>query len=176
MTEQQQRPVLPEDEHRPRMQPTRSSTLVISYLAALAVAWLLISRFYAEIPRLPWAPAACAAVLAVIEGYCAVQTRARVERRPGREPVAPLVVARFVVLAKASAVTGAIFAGAYSGALSWLGLEQLRLGPTAARTDDLPMAAVGAVVSVALMLSAIWLERACRVPPSDDDRDLPPLP
>ena len=41
---------------------------------------------------------------------------ARIERKPGREPVDPLAVARFVVLAKASSLAGAIFAGFYAGA------------------------------------------------------------
>ena len=47
-------------------------------------------------------PRSCSPALAVLEGYAALNTRARIERKPGRDPVDPLAVARYVVLAKAS--------------------------------------------------------------------------
>jgi hypothetical protein len=157
---------------RPRMGPTRPSTLVVAGLAAMALAWLLISRYYGDIRGLPWLPIVISVALAVLEGYLAVNTRARIDRRPGREPVEPLAVARFVVLAKASSLTGALFTGLYTGMLSWLLVEQARLGPTDARTSDLPTAAAGVLGSVALVVAALWLERACRVPkPPDDEAD-----
>ena len=107
------------------MGPTRPSTLVVAGLAAAAVAWLLISSFYyGGAPDLPWLPAVTLAGLAVLEAYAAVNTRARIERRPGREPVDPLLVARFVVLAKASSLAGAIFAGFYAGLTGWLFVER----------------------------------------------------
>ncbi|WP_425565542.1 DUF3180 domain-containing protein [Pilimelia columellifera] len=159
----------PGGSQRPRLEPTKGSALVVAALAAFAVSWLLISRFYGDLPRLPWAPAAFSGVLALLEGFLAVQTRARIERRPGREPVAPLAVARFVVLAKASSMTGAVLAGLYGGALAWLAVEQARLGATEARAADLPIAATGTTAALALIGTALWLERACRVPPGDDD-------
>jgi Protein of unknown function (DUF3180) len=155
---------------RPRMAPTRPSTLVVAGLAALAVAWLLISRFYSDFRELPWLPIAVSAALAVLEGFLAYTTRARIERRPGREPVEPLAVARFVVLAKASSLTGALFAGFYAGLLIWLLVEQARSGAADARTSDLPTAAAGVIGALALTAAALWLERACRVPPSDEDK------
>lgn len=154
---------------RPRMGPTRPSTLVVAGLAALAVAWLLISRFYGDFRELPWLPIAVSTALAIFEGYLAYTTRARIERRPGRAPVEPLAVARFVVLAKASSLTGAMFAGFYGGLLLWLLVEQVRQGTAAARTSDLPTAAAGVGGALALTAGALWLERACRVPPSRDD-------
>jgi len=155
---------------RPRLGPTRPSTLVIAGLTAMALAWLLISQFYGDFRELPWLPIALSAALAVLEGYLAYTTRARIEQRPGREPVEPLAVARFVVLAKASSLTGALFAGFYGGVLAWLLVEQARVGATAARGSDLPTAAAGVVGALALVAAALWLERACRVPPRDDDR------
>jgi hypothetical protein len=152
------------------MGPTRPSTLVIAGLAAMAVAWLLISRFYSDFRELPWLPIAVSVALAVLEGYLALTTRARLEHRPGREPVDPLAVARFVVLAKASSLTGAMFAGFYLGVLAWLLVEQARLGAADARSSDLPTSAVGVVGALALTAAAIWLERACRVPPQDEDK------
>jgi hypothetical protein len=165
-SEQTERP----SPQRPRMGPTRPSALVVAGLAALAVSWLLISRFYGEFRELPWLPIAVSAALAVLEGYLAYTTRARIERRPGREPVDALAVARFVVLAKASSLTGALFAGFYGGVLVWLLVEQVRAGAADSRSSDLPTSAAGVIGALALTAAALWLERACVVPRRDDDK------
>jgi Protein of unknown function (DUF3180) len=146
------------------MGPTRPATLVVAGLAAAAVAWWMISSFYGDIPRLPWLPTVTVAALAVLEAYPAVNTRQRIERRPGREPVDPLAVARYVVLAKASSLAGAIFAGFYAGLVGWLLLERTR-----AADNDIPAATAGLVASLALVGAALWLERSCRVPKRPDD-------
>ncbi|GGM30086.1 MULTISPECIES: DUF3180 domain-containing protein [Micromonospora] len=147
------------------MGPTRISTLVVAGLAAAAVAWLLISGlYYRALPELPWLPVLTLAALAVIEGYAGLNTRARIERKPGREPVDPLLVARFVVLAKASALAGAIFAGGYAGVTGWLFVER-----TNAAIADRPAAGAGLLASLALVGAALWLERSCRVPERPDD-------
>jgi hypothetical protein len=145
------------------MGPTRPATLLVAGLAAAALAWLLISRFYGDIPALPWLPTITLAALAVFEAYVAVNTRARIERKPGREPVDPLAVARYVVLAKASSLAGAIFAGMYAGVLGWLLIERTR-----AASNDIPAATAGLVASLALVGAALWLERSCRVPEQPD--------
>ncbi|AEB47641.1 hypothetical protein VAB18032_02785 [Micromonospora maris AB-18-032] len=148
-----------------RMRPTRISTLVVAALAAAAVAWLLISSiYYDRLPPLPWLPVVTLAGLAVLEAYAAINTRGRIERRPGREPVNPLMVARFVVLAKASALVGAIFAGFYAGLAGWLLVQSTR-----AAEQDRPAGIAGLVASVALVAAALWLERSCRVPERPDD-------
>ncbi|SCL14720.1 Protein of unknown function [Micromonospora rhizosphaerae] len=160
----------PRDPDRFRMGPTRISTLVVAGLAAAAVAWLLISAFYYEVaPNLPWLPVVTLATLAVLEGYAAVNTRNRIERRPGRGAVNPLLAARLVVLAKASALAGAIFAGFYAGLTGWLFVER-----TNAAMDDRPAAGAGLLASLALMGAGLWLERACRVPEQEDEEDRPP--
>ncbi|MFC7550315.1 DUF3180 domain-containing protein [Plantactinospora sp. GCM10030261] len=150
------------------MGPTRPASLIVAGLAAAAVAWLLISSFYGDIPALPWLPPVTLAALAVLEGYAALTTRARIERRPGRDPVEPLTVARYAVLAKASSMAGAIFAGFYAGVTVWLVIERTR-----AATDDLPAAVGGLVASLALVAAALWLERACRVPERPDEDEQP---
>jgi hypothetical protein len=150
------------------MGPTRPATLVVAGLAAAAVAWLLISGFYGSFPTLPWLPTVTIAALAVLEAYAAINTRGRVERKPGRDPVDPLAVARFVVLAKASSLAGAIFAGFYAGLAGWLAIEQTR-----AANSDLPAAVAGLVAALTLVVAALWLERACRVPERPDDEREP---
>ncbi|HEX5541103.1 MAG TPA: DUF3180 domain-containing protein [Micromonospora sp.] len=153
------------------MGPTRPSTLFVAGLGAAAVAWLLISRFYGNFPKIPWLPVITIAGLAVLEGYAALNTRARIEGRPGREPVDPLAVAWFVVLAKASSLAGAIFAGFSAGLLGWLLLERTR-----AAVNDVPAAAASLVASLALVAAALWLERACRVPELPDREQTLPGP
>ncbi|MFD2766670.1 DUF3180 domain-containing protein [Micromonospora eburnea] len=152
------------------MGPTRISTLVVAGLAAAAVAWLLISSFYYDLaPSLPWLPVVTLAALAVLEGYAAVNTRGKIEGRPGREPLNPLLVARFVVLAKASALAGAIFAGFYAGLTGWLFIER-----TNAAIGDRPAGVGGVIAAIALVAAALWLERSCRVPEQEDDEDRQP--
>lgn len=156
-------PLRPPESGPGRMGPTRAASLVVAGLAAAALAWLLISAFYANFPPVPWLPTITVAGLAVLEGYAALNTRSRLQGRPGHNPVNPLVVARFVVLAKASALAGAIFAGFCGGLLGWLLLE-----PTRAAARDAPAATAGFVASLALTAAALWLERSCRVPENPD--------
>ncbi|MGI5146116.1 DUF3180 domain-containing protein [Plantactinospora sp. CA-294935] len=145
------------------MGPTRPASLVVAGLASAALAWLLVSSFYSHIPPLPWLPIVTLLALAALEGYAAANTKARVERKPGRDPVDPLAVARFVVLAKASALAGSIFAGFYAGLDVWLLIERTR-----AAANDVPAASAGLGASLALVGAALWLERSCRVPDRDD--------
>jgi hypothetical protein len=153
---------------RPSVRPTRLSTLVIIYLGAAAVAALAVSRFYGDFPTLPWLPALTMLGLAAVEVAAAVNTKGRIDRRPGAAPVDPLQVARYVALAKASAVVGALFAGVYTGLSLWLFTERGRLTEV---DNDLPPAVAGLVGSVALVVAALFLERACRVPPPPPSSD-----
>ena len=152
----------------PSIGPTRPALLVVAGLAAAAAGWLLLSFFYGRMPALPWLPTLTVAALAVVEGILAQNTRARIERRPGQPRVDPLAVARYAVLARASSLAGAIFAGFSAGLLGWLVLE-----PTQAARDDIPAAGVASAAALALVAAALWLERACRVPDQPEDDDVP---
>lgn len=148
------------------MRPTSVSVLVVAGLAAAAVAWLLLSAFYANWPPLPWLPIVVITALAVAEAYLAQNTAARVQRKPGAPRVDPLAVARYAVLAKASSLAGALYAGFSAGVLAWLLLE-----PTRAARADVPEAAGGVLSALALVGAALWLERSCRVPEQPDQQD-----
>ncbi|MBB2945711.1 chromate transport protein ChrA [Actinoplanes lutulentus] len=158
----------PQDGRRPdpSLRPTSISVLVVAGLAAAAVGWLLLSFSYSRLPSLPWTPALILAVLAVAEAMLAQNTSARIQRKPGALPVEPLAVARYVALAKASSLVGAIFAGFSAGLLTWLLLE-----PTKAARDDIPATAGGLIAGLALIGAALWLERSCRVPEQPDRED-----
>lgn len=163
-------------ERQPALRPTEPATLVVAAIAAAAVAWLLISNFYQRMPPLGWPPVIIFAGLAAFEAVIARNTWNRVHdrgpaalrlgRAAAREPVEPLTVARFAVLAKASSLAGALFVGFYAGLLPWLIVEAARLPDAAA---DLPPVIGGLVASAALVAAALWLERACRVPERQDE-------
>ena len=150
----------------PSMRPTSLSVLVVAGLAAAAVGWLLLSAFYTQMPRLPWLPIIVLGTLAVVEATLAQNTAARIQRKPGAGRVDALAVARYAVLAKASSLAGALFAGFSAGLLAWLALE-----PTRAARDDVPAAIAGVAAALALVGAALWLERSCRVPDRPDQKD-----
>ncbi|MGH3664023.1 MAG: DUF3180 domain-containing protein [Micromonosporaceae bacterium] len=152
----------------PRLRPTNPATLFVVALAAAAVAWVLIGEFYGQVPQLTPLPALTLLILAVLEGLAARALKARIERRPGSEPVEPLAVARFVLLAKASSVAGALFTGLYSGVLVWVWAASSRNQHAA---EDLSPAALGFGAALLLVAAALWLESNCRIPKPPDDRE-----
>jgi hypothetical protein len=153
---------------RPSLAPTNPATLVVAVLAAAAVGWIIIARKYNDFPSLTFLPAIITAGLGVLEIALAVPTKARIDRKPGTEPVNGLVVVRYVVLAKASSLVGALLAGFFGAVMIWLLAERGRL---AAAGSDVPPAIGGFVGAIVLLVGALLLERACRVPPRPDDTE-----
>ncbi|BCJ43278.1 membrane protein [Actinoplanes ianthinogenes] len=158
----------------PSLHPTSASALVLAALIGAALGWLLLgyNQLFYKLTPLPWTAAVVLVALAITEGYLAQNTAARIQRRPGALPVEPLLVARYVALAKASSLVGALTLGFSAGVLAWLVLE-----PTDAAKSDLPTVATTLVGAAALVGAALWLERSCRVPDrpdhQDDDSDRP---
>ncbi len=93
------------------------------------------------------------------------------ERRYDRRMDA-LTVARLLALAKAASVFGAFALGGYAG----FGIVALDLMESDAGQRRVLLVAATCVGALATMLAALRLERACRVPPPDDERELPPRP
>jgi uncharacterized protein DUF3180 len=156
---------------QPSLRPTSLATLCVAALVAAALAWLAISNLYGEFPTMPWLAPLTMLGLALVEAVAAPSTKARIDRKKGTLPVNPLVVARYVVLAKASALAGALFFGVYAGILLWLLSEG---NGRRAVANDLPQTVVGVVGAFALVAAALWLERSCRVPPTPPEQGVPP--
>src|SRR4249919_4030648 len=93
------------------LRPTRPATLVLAAVVTAGVAWFGVRRYFGDLPNVTWLAGLTMAGLAVVEGIAARTTRARVEQRPRAGALNPLLVARLAVLAKASSLAGAIFAG-----------------------------------------------------------------
>ena len=146
---------------------------MVAGLSAAAVAWLLISNFYQDLPPMIWPTAILIAAIAAFEGLAAWVLWGRIHgrgrfargsagRRP--EPVDPLVVVRYVVLAKASSLAGAILAGAYGG---FVRLAMSRGGSPAPLRSCPDHWWVGRLHG--LIAAALWLEYACRFKGPDED-------
>jgi hypothetical protein len=150
------------------MAPTRVGNLVLAAIGTAAVSFIFIRRYFGDLPNVTWLAGLTMAGLAVVEGIAAHNTKARIERKPRAGVLNPLFVARLVVLAKASSLAGAIFAGAYGGIAAWALSERARL-EVAER--NLPPALGGVVGALALVAAALVLERACRVPKQPEDED-----
>ncbi|AEV88954.1 hypothetical protein ACWT_7945 [Actinoplanes sp. SE50] len=154
----------------PSLQPTSVSALVLAALVGAALGWLLLgyNELFYRLTPLPWTGAIVLLALAVVEGYLAQNTSARIQRKPGAPRVDPLAVARYVALAKASSLVGSLTAGFSAGILIWLVTQ-----PTDSAKSDLPTVATTLIAGVALIGAALWLERSCRVPdgPDRDDDD-----
>ncbi|HET7530562.1 MAG TPA: DUF3180 domain-containing protein [Mycobacteriales bacterium] len=150
------------------MRPTRWPVLLALLVVAGLAAYLLTRAFYADVQSPPTFAPVWLLLLALAEAYTAQLTRSRLSGRAGTKPINAIVVARLAALAKASSPVGALATGAYAGFLAKVAMTS---GPSA--RHDTRTAIVGVVCSVALVASALMLERVCRVKPPRED---PPAP
>jgi hypothetical protein len=150
------------------LEPTRPTSLILAAVVCGAVGFLVMRRYFGDIPDLTGVAGLSMAGLAVVEGVAALNTKARIERRPRAGVLNPLFVARLVVLAKASSLGGAIFAGVYAGVALWALSERGRL---MAADRNLTPALIGLGGALVLVGAALLLERACRVPKAPDEEE-----
>ena len=155
------------------MRPTRIATLVAVALVVAALSYLVVSTSYGSLPSPPVSAPVTLVLLALAELGLARVVRDRVQHRlgaggrPPRRAVHPVQVARAAALAKASSLTGAVVLGGYAALFAW---TAPRADALAAAADDAPVAAVSALAGLALVVCALLLERACRVPEPPEER------
>ena len=148
--------------------PTRVRDLIGYAIAVATITWIALRRWYGDLPALNWFVPLSLLLLAIAETLAANQLRDRIRRRPGALPVQPLVAARMLALAKASAVVGAFVLGIWAGLLLY---TVPRVDQLAAARGDTRTGVVGVVAAAALVAAALWLEYSCRAPtPPDSDR------
>ncbi|NRQ36107.1 DUF3180 domain-containing protein [Nonomuraea sp. NN258] len=149
------------------MRPTHPGHLAGIVVVVALLTWAVVRNVYSDLLLLPWTAIPTVLLLAVGEGYTAWVTKARIRRKPGTKPVEPLAVARLVALAKASAYAGAAFAGVFAG----FGFHTAQL-----LSKETPRAeffvAMGSFVScLVLIVAALLLEQACRIPKDPEDQE-----
>ena len=158
----------PDEEQQPgRLRQLGPGAVVVALCVGLVCGWLVRRvASYAGVtaPLVSWTQPAvlflAAGILCVL-GWHTRRALADTEGRFGRPDPHRLV--NRLVLARASALAGALVAGAYLGyALSWLDVAAELAGQRAWRSV---LAGLGGLV---VLVMSLWLERACRVPEADD--------
>ncbi|MGI8646515.1 MAG: DUF3180 domain-containing protein [Nocardioides sp.] len=147
-----------------RLANTGAGAVVTALCVGLVAGWLVrrvASYLGSTAPLVTWTQSLVlffgAAILAVVAWHT---RRALDGTQPRPEP--HRLVNR-LVLARASAIAGALVAGGYLGyAVSWLGVSAELAGERAGRSM---LAGLGGLM---VLVSALLLERACRVRTSDD--------
>jgi len=148
-----------DDEQLGSLRPTSPVTLAAWGVAGLAIGWLVhpvAERVNDTAPVVSWAQPLALFLVAAILGGTAHATWRSVHVR--RERLEPHRAVNRLVLARACALAGALVGAGYLGyALSWL-------GSAAELADDrMVRSAVTTVASPATVVTALLLERACRV-------------
>jgi hypothetical protein len=146
--------------------PTRARYLAAAFALGGGLGYLLVpltERLNGSAPTVAWRSVGVLAVIAAVLLAQAYTTHRTVHRERAR--LAAHRAVNLLMLAKASALTGALVAGGYTGfAVQFL--DRLDV--------DLPRERViasfgAAAASVAIVIAALLLERACRVPRDPED-------
>lgn len=145
---------------------TRARDLVVVFVVAAVLGYLLVRVSYARIPTLPRFAGAAAAILGLGEAVFGWGIRARLrasrdpDGKPTRPPVPPLVAARAVMTAKATSLAGSALAGLWVGLLAYV----LPMGDVVAAGADTTTGLVGLICALVMVAGAMWLEHCCRAP------------
>mgnify|MGYP003295988940 CR=1 FL=1 len=147
------------------LRPTPVAVLIAWAVAGLVGGWLLHpvgDRVLGTAPIVTWAQPLALFLVAAILGATAWLTWRAVHVR--QERLEPDHAVNRLVPARACALVGALAAGGYAGyALSWLGLDAALASQRAWRS------AFAAAGGVAIAITAMLLERACRVRSGADE-------
>lgn len=158
------------------MGPTRIGTLLGAGLVAAPLGWafgLVAQAATGALPAVPWVLPLLLLFMAALLLIGARMVRGWVEERRYDRQVDALLVARLFALGKAAAVFGAVIGGVYIG----FGLLAAVELPPPVRTGRVVLSGLVVAGGVVVALSALRLERACRVPhPDGDDPDGPDDP
>ena len=148
---------------------TPPRALAVAALFGALAGWLIVAAansFDLVAPQVPWTAPVGLFLIAALVGVIAYSTYQRIHVR--RQRIEPQRAVAFLVLGKASALAGALVAGGY---LTYALMFVTRLDAAAPR-DRVIKSAVAAVAGVALAVAGLLLERACRVPKSDDEEEV----
>lgn len=151
------------------MKPTKIGLLIAIAAIAGAIGWGLVQvvdSWSGRVVPLPWLAAAALWMVGGAVLYWAVSSKPRLQRAPGAKPMNPIVAARTAALAMAGSRAGALMFGLYAGIA--IGVIPMRSVPSGDATFWAALIAVGG--ALLLTVSALWLERLCRLPIDPDDK------
>ncbi len=147
------------------LRPTRLSVLAAVFVVAALAGFVFVPLWeaaYVTAPRVEWTAVAALALIAGMLAVCAWTTYTTVHRDRRRMPSQRAV--NLLLLAKASALVGAVVAGGYLGfCLNFVDQLDVPL-PRERAVRGL----VAAVMGVTIVIFAMLLERACRIPKDPD--------
>jgi hypothetical protein len=152
-----------------RVRPTRITVLLAAAAVGVVVGWFggaLLERSDGVAPSVPWTSVGVMVFAAAVLGATAWSTWRTIHRQ--RRWIDPHKAVNRLVLAKASALVGALMAGLYAG------YGARFLDDLAAPLPQQRVIRSGLVVlaAVLVVVAALLLEHACRVPkPPEDERD-----
>jgi hypothetical protein len=149
--------------------PTRPSALLVAGLTGLVVAFgvaSLMDELGAGLPRVSWVSLGLLLFLAAVLLVAARRARAWVSGDTPQGPGDALTLGRYVALAKAGSLFGAIMLGGYLGIAS-VGLDRVS---TEYGRDHVLWASGGALAAGGVVVAALVLERTLRMP-GDPDGD-----
>lgn len=149
-----------------RVRTTRPGLLAALALAGGVLGWYavpLLERVRGVAPSVPWSAVLVLAGLAVLLLGAAFFTHRTIHRR--RQRMDPRRAVNLLVLAKASAMVGALVAAGYVG----FGAHFLDNLDIALPQQRVIRSALAAAAAVLVCVGGLLLERACRVPRDPDD-------
>jgi hypothetical protein len=148
-----------------RLRPTSAGVLTAWAVVGLVGGWLLhplAERVRGSAPIVTWAQPLALVLVAAILGATAYLTWRTVHVQHQR--LEPHRAVNRLVLARSCALVGALVAGGYLGyAVSWVGVDAELASQRVWRS------AVAGMAGVAIVVTSVLLERACRVRSDEDE-------
>ena len=148
-----------------RLRPTSFAAITAWAVVGLVGGWLLhpiAVRLTGSGPLVTWAQPLALVLVAAILGATAYLTWRTVHVR--HERLEPQQAVNRLVLARACALVGALLAGGYAGyAVSWIGMD------SDLASQRMWRSVVASAAGVAIGVTSVVLERACRVRSDPDD-------
>lgn len=145
---------------------TPRRALVVAALFGGLAGWLLVVTTQALgviPPGIPWSAPIGLLLVAALVGVLAWSTHQQIQVR--RQRVEPRRAVAYLVLGKASALAGALVAGGYVG----FGVNFLTRLDAEGPRERVIRSVVAIVTGLALTVTGLALERACKVPRDDDE-------
>lgn len=151
------------------MGPTRRRDLTAAAVAVAVASYLLMGLLYRWFPPITVFTGLSLLIVAIAEAGAGGYVRAKISEGeigsgPGR--LHPLVVARGVLIAKASAWVGALALGFWIGVLGYLLPRRSVLRAAGADTAG---ALIAGLSALALVAAALWLQHCCKSPPDSGE-------